>query len=297
MDRGEYSNHLEETIKLVNERLAKFRAKYNDDNAPYQQSCPDAMWYSLSAGGKRIRPVLLMEFCRIFGGSAEKALDSACAIEMIHTFSLIHDDLPCMDDDDYRRGKPSCHKQFGEAQALLAGDALECLAFEIIAADENVSFEQRVKLIQELSREVGVCGMIGGQIIDTCCTDEYSDERLLKMYALKTSALIEAACVMGCICAEAYDKIPFAREYACALGLAFQITDDILDITLTSEVLGKPIGSDADLGKQTYAAVHGVEAAAKKAEELTQAALDIAESFPDNEFIVYLTNDLLGRKF
>lgn len=289
---------LERRAQLINGRLEELMGVYTEKNAHHQLICAQAMKYSLAAGGKRIRPVLATEFARIFGGSGEKALDSACALEMIHTFSLIHDDLPCMDNDDFRRGKPSCHKQFGEDIALLAGDALENYAFEVISSDEKLSFEQRIKVIKVLSEAVGVMGMIGGQTVDVQNVGKPFDaELLLKMYSMKTSALIKCACVMGCICAERYDMISAAEEYAEALGLAFQIVDDILDITADEKLLGKPVHSDADLNKATYPAVFGLDAAEKKAEELTAKAVSIAESFPDSDFLSQLTAYLLKREY
>lgn len=289
---------LERRAQLINGRLEELMGVYTEKNALHQLICAQAMKYSLAAGGKRIRPVLATEFARIFGGSEEKALDSACALEMIHTFSLIHDDLPCMDNDDFRRGKPSCHKQFGEDIALLAGDALENYAFEVISSDEKLSFEQRIKVIKVLSEAVGVMGMIGGQTVDVQNVGKPFDaELLLKMYSMKTSALIKCACVMGCICAERYDMIPAAEKYAEALGLAFQIVDDILDITADEKLLGKPVHSDANLNKATYPAVFGLDAAEKKAEELTAKAVSIAESFPDSDFLSQLTAYLLKREY
>lgn len=270
-----------------------------DKNTAMQKTVIEAMNYSLSAGGKRIRPVLLMEFNRICGGSRESAAAAACAIEMIHTFSLIHDDLPCMDDDDFRRGRPSCHKQFGEAEAVLAGDALSVLPFEIIAEDKNISDVQKVGLISELSHATGFRGMIGGQIIDIE-NEKRSDtdiENLKNMYAHKTGALIKSACRMGCICAGADEAaINLAGEYAEKIGLAFQIVDDILDVTSTQEVLGKPIGSDAQQNKTTFVTLMGIENAAKQAEILTNQALALLENFNDNEFLCELTDMLLSRK-
>ena len=289
---------LERRAQLINGRLEELMGVYTEKNASHQLICARAMKYSLAAGGKRIRPVLATEFARIFGGSEGKALDSACALEMIHTFSLIHDDLPCMDNDDFRRGKPSCHKQFGEDIALLAGDALENYAFEVISSDEKLSFEQRIKVIKVLSEAVGVMGMIGGQTVDVQNVGKPFDaELLLKMYSMKTGALIKCACVMGCICAERYDMIPAAEEYAEALGLAFQIVDDILDITADEKLLGKPVHSDAELNKATYPAVFGLDAAEQKAEELTAKAVAIAESFPDSDFLSQLTAYLLKREY
>lgn len=289
---------LEKYASMINSRLDSLMDAYNNDNAKAQLVCAEAMRYSLKAGGKRIRPVLAMEFARMFCGDEKMALDCGCALEMIHTFSLIHDDLPCMDDDDMRRGQPSCHKAYGEAVALLAGDALENYAFEVISADEKLSYEQRVKLIKCLSRAVGVMGMIGGQIIDIQNVGKAFDgEKLLKMYSMKTGALIRCACEMGCICGGREDMISTAHRYADALGLAFQIVDDILDITADEKVLGKPCGSDAELDKSTYPAVFGMKAAREKSAELTKAALDEIKAMGGSEFLAELTEYLLDRTF
>ncbi len=288
---------LERYAAVINRRLDGLMGAYNEENAGAQLICPEAMRYSLSAGGKRIRPVLCLEFARIFGAE-EKALDAACALEMIHTFSLIHDDLPCMDNDDFRRGKPSCHKQFDEAQALLAGDALENYAFEVIASDDKLSFEQRVKLTRCLSRNVGVMGMIGGQVIDVKNEGSRLDgESLLKMYSMKTGALIKCACEMGVICAGRDDMLSVAEEYGECLGLAFQIVDDILDITADEKLLGKPVHSDEEQNKSTYPAIFGLEAAKEKAAELTDRAMAAIEKLPDNGFITELTASLLKRQY
>ena len=256
------------------------------------------MNYSLSAGGKRIRPVLVLEFCNICGGDYKKAASAACAVEMIHTSSLIHDDLPAMDDDDLRRGRPSCHKAFDEATAILAGDALMVKPFEIMADDSKLSESVRIKLISELSSSFGASGVIGGQMIDIE-NEKRNDVDILNlenMYSKKTSYLIRSACRMGCIAAQAYDMLPYADRYAQCMGLAFQITDDILDVTSSTEVLGKPVGSDALQNKTTYVTLAGIENAAKEAERLTKLALDALGNFENNEFLTDLTNMLLGRK-
>ena len=292
---AENINNFENYIGIINDRLDKYK---NETMQHIAEQCDvaEAMWYSLSAGGKRIRPVLVMEFCRVCGGDTKNAEAAACAIEMIHTFSLIHDDLPCMDNDDYRRGKPSCHKAYGEATALLAGDALENLAFGIIA-DAIIPDSVKVRLVQTLAKAVGVNGMIGGQVIDT----EYEgknipEEMLLRMYSMKTSALLKAACLMGCICAEAdEEKMTAAIKYAENLGLAFQIIDDILDITGNEQQLGKPIGSDAANGKITYASLNGLEKSNSYAAKLTENALDSLSAFENTEFLKELTLYLLKR--
>lgn len=256
------------------------------------------MWYSLSAGGKRIRPALVLEFCHVCGGNLKNALPAACALEMVHTFSLIHDDLPCMDDDDLRRGKPSCHKAYREAMALLAGDALLNIAYETICHGEGLSAETKLALISELSAAVGVNGMIGGQVIDTCCEEAPSENSLLEMYSMKTGALLKAACRMGCTAAGAdREKTEQAGLYAEKLGLAFQIIDDILDITGDEKLLGKPIGSDAAEGKQTYASLMGIERSRKMASELTDEALGILDSFENSSFLRELTIYLLKRNY
>lgn len=292
---AENINNFENYIGIINDRLDKYKNETMQHIAE-QRDVAEAMWYSLSAGGKRIRPVLVMEFCRVCGGDTKNAEAAACAIEMIHTFSLIHDDLPCMDNDDYRRGKPSCHKAYGEATALLAGDALENLAFGIIA-DAVIPDSVKVRLVQTLAKAVGVNGMIGGQVIDT----EYEgknipEEMLLRMYSMKTGALLKAACLMGCICAEAdEEKMTAAIKYAENLGLAFQIIDDILDITGNEQQLGKPIGSDAANGKITYASLNGLEKSNSYAAKLTENALDSLSAFENTEFLNELTLYLLKR--
>lgn len=269
-------------------------AVFSSDIAP-ETSVSKAMRYSLEAGGKRIRPSLVIEFCRVVSGNYKKSIDAAVAIEMIHTFSLIHDDLPCMDDDDFRRGKPSCHKQFGESTALLAGDALENLAFKVILSsgyDDGV----KSRLLSELSD--ATARMIDGQVKDLSFLEKesVSEKELLEMYSLKTCALIECSTVMGCICGGADEtKIASAREYAHNLGLAFQIRDDILDIIGDEKELGKPIGSDADNQKITIASVMGIEKASELAEKYSNDALDKLESFENNDFLKDLTKSLLER--
>lgn len=256
--------------------------------------------YSLSAGGKRIRPVLTLAFCEMCGGDPENAADAARAVEYLHTSSLIHDDLPCMDNDDMRRGQPSCHKAFGEATALLAGDALEILPFRIIAESRRISPSAAVKCISALARCAGSGGMLGGQQIDSAYENgQVPDELILPMYSMKTSALIKAACLCGVYCAESGNEERYAEkasEYAENLGLAFQIIDDILDVTSTDEVLGKPVGSDAEQNKNTYVRAYGQEAAEKAAAEYTAKALGALGYFEDNGFLTELTKSLLKRK-
>lgn len=259
----------------------------------------EAMKYSLNAGGKRIRPVLALEFCRICGGEYKNALPAACAIEMIHTFSLIHDDLPCMDNDDMRRGRPSCHKAFDEATALLAGDALEMYPFDVLAGSTScgVSAENALKMVKMLAWASGHMGMIGGQQIDTEFEGQSPGlDELLKMYRLKTSRLLQAAAGMGCLSAGADgDAVGNALEYADRLGLAFQIVDDILDIYGDEKALGKPIGSDKEKNKYTYVTYAGLEGAKEKAKQLTDEALVFLAKFNNSEFLKKLTIELLNR--
>lgn len=294
MDNSLFKEQFNKYINIVDTELKNI---FSDviGSMRLQKHTAEAMYYSISAGGKRVRPVLVMEFCRMCGGNAEKALPAACAIEMIHTFSLIHDDLPGMDNDDMRRGKPSCHKAYGEATALLAGDALENMAFGTIA-ESYLSDKVKVNAIKELSYAVGMYGMIGGQVIDTEYESRLDSDQLIEMYRMKTGALLKAACRLGCICAEADTALlEKAAEYADSLGLAFQIVDDILDITGDAEKLGKPIGSDAANGKLTYASINGIEKSSEYAEKLTQNAINALDSFENNEFMKELTIYLLKR--
>lgn len=287
---------LNEYIYFTESTLKKFSYK---NKLGLQSSVADAMDYSLEAGGKRIRPVLVLAFCHMCGGDYRKAAAPAAAIEMIHTFSLIHDDLPCMDNDDFRRGKPSCHKKFGEACAVLAGDALAIRPFQVIAESE-LNDSMKIKLIAELACSSGAEGMIGGQIIDMENEQRstVNGENLRMMYALKTGRLIKTSCVMGCIAAEASDEqVKNAEEYAHCLGLAFQIIDDILDVTGDEAALGKPIGSDAEENKTTFVTLYGIENAREEAVKLTDKAMKILGRFDNNEFLIELTKYLLDRNY
>ena len=282
------------------EEIERHLMSFTAERPHLREVLQEAMEYSLMAGGKRLRPVLMLEFCRMCGGDFEKYYDIACTIEMIHTFSLIHDDLPCMDNDDYRRGKPSCHKAFPENIALLAGDALNTLAFEVIsdnALNGVIDPKAAVMLISVLSKAVGVNGMIGGQVIDL--ESEGKDISLDTLNVLqenKTGALIEAACVMGVVLSGRLDMIGQAVAYASALGRAFQIVDDILDVTSTFEELGKPIGSDSEQNKITYVSLLGLDRSYAEAGKLTQQALLLLDGFEDNGFLKELTEKLLSRR-
>ena len=259
-----------------------------------------AMRYSLLNGGKRIRPVLLLEFYKLCGGEEDNALNFAAAIEMIHTYSLIHDDLPCMDNDDMRRGKPSCHRAFGEDTALLAGDALLTLAFSVAAKTENIPPERILRAISVLADNVGIDGMVGGQVMDLEFEKTGADANGLKeMYLKKTSCLLKAAAVCGCVLAGADEEhIKYAEEYADSLGLAFQIIDDILDCISDEATLGKPIGSDDKNGKTTYVTLCGIDGARKKAAELSENAESLLDNFEgDSTALKELTKYLLNRSY
>ena len=251
----------------------------------YQKEVFKASRYSLLAKGKRLRPFLCLSFCEACGGNAEDALDFAAAIEMIHCYSLIHDDLPCMDDSDTRRGVPSCHKAFGYSTALLAGDGLLNRAFEVMSAQyEKVSPLGLLKAISTMSASSGVYGMIGGQVIDLRCENRLcSKNELYKMAELKTAALISGACKSGCYLAGSdEEKANAAYEYGHAIGIAFQIIDDMLDVEGDDKKVGKPGHLDEQNGKNTFVTVYGMDKCRNMAKELTTKALDYANMFGEN---------------
>lgn len=259
----------------------------------------EAMRYSLLGGGKRIRPVLLLEFCELFGGRTEDALPFACALEMIHTYSLIHDDLPCMDNDDLRRGRPTSHVVFGEAGATLAGDALLNGAYEVML-EAVVSAEdprRMAKAAETIARAAGAYGMVGGQTLDMENETSSPDEsRLRRTDALKTGALFYAACTAGAIVAGADERgVAAAAEYAEKMGLAFQIVDDVLDVTSSEAELGKTIGSDTASGKRTYVDFRGVDGCRALALELSERAAEAVGTIKGSEFLVWLARSLAQR--
>lgn len=266
-----------------------------------QHSVLDAMNYSLMAGGKRLRAILVLEFSRLCGGRVETALPFAAALEMVHAYSLIHDDLPCMDDDDLRRGKPSCHIAFGEATALLAGDGLLTYAFET-ASRPNPSLTplQQLRAVQELAKAAGTYGMIGGQVVDIEHENAPMDGEILALlHRMKTGALIRAAARLGCIAAGASpEQEEAADQYAQQLGLAFQITDDILDAVGDEALLGKPIGSDQENNKTTYVTLYGLNGAKEEANRITEAAKSaLLERDWDNGFLLALADSLAVRQY
>ncbi len=265
-----------------------------------QDTVIEAMRYSLLAGGKRIRPFLTLEFCRLSGGGEEAALPFACAVEMVHTYSLIHDDLPCMDDDDLRRGRPTCHKVYGEAMALLAGDGLLNRAYEtaLAGAVDCDRPEYGVAAAAELAGAAGILGMIGGQVLDMEGeTRSLSAEELSRMHSLKTGALIKAAARMGCLAAGAPEALlQAAEDYAANLGLAFQMVDDILDVTGDPAKLGKAVGADGVHHKSTYVSLFGLEEAGRLAEEATRRAVEAVEGIPGSGLLRQLAESLLHRE-
>lgn len=294
-----YQREYEECRALIEERLASFFTG---------GGLEEAMRYSLLAGGKRIRPVLTVKFCQAAGGTAEEALDFACAVEMLHTYSLIHDDLPCMDNDDLRRGRPTCHKVYGDCIATLAGDALQAAAFQTVLSadgqwtDGGVSKAVAARLLTEAA---GVQGMCGGQYWDIVGDGQpHTAEELTEINDKKTGALLRAACMMGVAASMGRRAVETtcmdaARDYATHLGLAFQIKDDMLDATSTAEVLGKPIGSDEANRKTTYASLLGVKACQTLVREHTALAcqaLDRGCWSGDTAFLRWLAEMLAERE-
>ena len=287
------NDYIKERAELVECELARCFACSDSDVA----SLYEAMAYSTLGGGKRIRAFLTLEFCRLFGGDEAAALKFASALEMVHAFSLIHDDLPCMDDDDMRRGKPACHIKYGEAHALIAGDALIMLAFSEAASarvDATVSLES----VKVLSSCAGALGMCGGQAMDMYAeSTRVSYEYLKKLQSLKTGALIEAAVRLGCISAGVSDsRVDDAVKYASCIGRAFQIIDDILDVEGDVALLGKNIGSDAESDKTTFVTELGLDGARAEALRLTREAVAAVAKYDSSEVLVELAEWLYQRK-
>lgn len=260
-----------------------------------QQKLFDAMRYSLLAGGKRLRPIMVLEFCRMCGGDVEKAMPLAAAIEMIHTYSLIHDDLPCMDNDDFRRGNPTNHRVYGEAIAILAGDSLLTGAFEAVAS-ANLSSQARVDAVRVLAQCAGGCGMVGGQVLDIMSEErECTRQEILDIQSRKTGALIRAACMMGVIAGGGDgQRLAAAGCFADHLGLAFQIRDDMLDVVGSAEKLGKSVGTDAE--KNTFVRLYGLERCESLVQEHTDAALQNLDAFEDTDFMRELALSLTNRE-
>ena len=256
----------------------------------------DSMRYSLLAGGKRLRPVFVFDFCRMAGGCWPDATPLAAAVEMIHTYSLIHDDLPCLDNDDFRRGSPTNHKVYGEAIAILAGDAMLTAAFGQIANAPGLSDSAKVRAVGYLSHCAGEVGMVGGQVLDILSEErECTEEEILNIQNRKTGALIKAACVLGVLAANGTAEQEYAAmEFADHLGLAFQIRDDMLDVIGDAEKLGKATGVDTT--KNTFVRLYGLEKCGELVKEHTEAAIDALDVFEDSEFMRELAMSLVGRE-
>jgi len=260
----------------------------------------EAIRWSLFAGGKRFRPALLLAVGETFGAPENNLLQTAAAIEMIHTYSLVHDDLPAMDNDDLRRGRATCHKKFGEATAILAGDVLQTLAFQAIADDESLSAEIRVKLVSEIARAAGTpSGMVAGQQLDLEAEGKgVSIEHLEKIHHNKTGAMISVAARAGAIIAGASKKeIEVVTNYAAQIGLLFQITDDLLDVTQTTEVLGKTAGKDVSAEKATYPALYGLDETGKLAENVyAQACRELEKIDKEKGLLCKIADFILNRE-
>ena len=285
---------LKEQIKFTDGYLDKYLAeKDNPQNIIYK-----AMRYSVFAGGKRLRPILMMNTCKMCGGDVNEVIPFACALEMIHTYSLIHDDLPAMDNDDLRRGMPTSHIKFGEATAILAGDALLNKAFEVVSQYNGNNPQRAVKAMNMLAVSSGTEGMIGGQIVDM--ESEGKDitlDELKYLHLNKTGAIIRSACTVGALMGGASDgEIKAVDEFAQNLGVAFQIQDDILDVIGDEKELGKPIGSDSEQHKNTYVSLLGLDKSEQIAKQLTVQALGHLKYFEDSVFLTELTSDMLTRR-
>lgn len=273
----DFTGYLEQKKKLINDRLDELVPREDE----YPRSVHKAMRYSLMAGGKRLRPALVLAASEALGGKESAALNTACAFECVHTYSLIHDDLPAIDDDDMRRGRATCHKVFGEAGAILAGDALLTAAFGMVASTEGANPEAVVKVTGELAKAAGSMGMIGGQVVDIESEDQEINFPVLEyIHIHKTGELILAAVRCGAILAGANaGELEKLTTYGEAVGLAFQIADDILDVEGSPELMGKNVGGDVKKGKATYPALIGLDASKSRARELSDMAVSSLTDF------------------
>ncbi len=280
-----------EYLKCIENHLDKAYFSYPDEP---QQTLFEAMRYSLLAGGKRLRPIFVLDFCRMCGGDWRAAIPFAAAVEMVHTYSLIHDDLPCMDNDDFRRGMPTSHKVYGEATAVLAGDALLTAAFSTIARSD-FSAQIRIKAVEILSECAGETGMVGGQILDMQSEErQCSKQEVIDIQSRKTGALIRAACMLGVLAASGSEQqFSAAAAFADHLGLAFQIRDDMLDVIGNAEELGKAVGVDVE--KNTFVQLYGLETCSSMVSEHTDQAIAALHTFYDNKFMIELANKLVNR--
>lgn len=287
---------------LLKDYQAKLDSRFDiilSENGQLYDEVISACRYSVINGGKRIRPVLLLEFYKLCNGEDDCAYNFACALEMIHSYSLVHDDLPCMDNDDIRRGKPTCHKAYGESTALLCGDALLTEAFLVASKTMGIPADRVVKALSHLASSAGVAGMIGGQVIDMADNTDSDDNVLFEMYRLKTGALLKTACAIGCILAGADEQlVETAETFGEKLGIAFQIIDDILDGTSDTKTLGKTAGSDEKNNKDTIVVRLGVEYCRELAKKYTDEAYECLEKFEgDSTVLKQLAAYLLERNY
>ncbi len=305
--RKERSMIFEQEFAEKQRQVEDILRQYAPAPSGMQKTVTEAMNYSLMAGGKRLRPILIGECCRLFGGSYEDAAPFMAALEMIHTYSLVHDDLPAMDDDDTRRGRPTTHVVYGEAMGVLAGDGLLNYAYEVMAAAvseaaDGQTMARRAGAMAVLSRKAGVYGMVGGQTVDVESEGKpVSKDTLDFIYALKTGALIEGAMMAGAILAGASEEeVAAVEKIASGVGLAFQIQDDILDEVGDSKELGKPVGSDRKNEKTTYVTLYSVEEASRMVEELSNRSVEllhsVEEGHPGDGFLEALLLYLIHRK-
>ena len=286
---------MNKTLQMYQEYIEEYLDEqcFCYDSEP-QKILFDAMRYSLLAGGKRLRPVLVFDFCRMCGGDWRSAAPFAAAIEMIHTYSLIHDDLPCMDNDDYRRGKLTNHKVYGEANAVLAGDALLTAAFSYLAK-APYSADVRIRAVEVLANCAGERGMVGGQVLDMMSEErQCTEQEVIAIQSRKTGALIKAACLLGVLAGQgSADQFGAAGDYAQHLGLAFQIRDDMLDVIGDAQELGKAVG--VDTVKNTFVQLYGLEKCDELVRNHTARALEALRTFENTEFMFALSNELTGR--
>ena len=291
-----------EEMKERTEVIEKLLVKYLPKAEGYQSQIMEAMEYSVMAGGKRLRPMLMQETYRLFGGEGKEIEPFMAAMEMIHTYSLVHDDLPAMDNDEYRRGRKTTHIVYGEAMGILAGDALLNYAFETAVKAFEIAPEKSLligKALKILAEKAGIYGMIGGQVVDVASCGVGLDEGMLNfIYELKTGALIESSMMIGALLAGAEDaELEKVQKIASDVGIAFQIQDDILDVTSTTEELGKPVHSDEKNEKTTYVTLKGLEKATRDVEVISQEALELLSGlYRENTYLTQLIQELIHRK-
>ena len=288
-----FENQNAQYREFVENYLAGIYKKFADQP---QKPLFEAVEYSLLAGGKRLRPIFALDFCRMCGGDWQNAAPFAAAIEMIHTYSLIHDDLPCMDNDDFRRGRPTNHKVFGEGMAVLAGDALLTDAFMLAASAKLPNPADMATAIALMAEGAGSLGMVGGQVLDIMSEErELNEQEVLDIQSRKTGKLISIACCLGVLAAGGTEEqFDAAARFAAGLGLAFQIRDDMLDVIGTQEEMGKGVGTDAT--KNTFVRLYGLETCEELVQKYTQYAIDALNAFENTEYMIALAKSLTDRR-